>query len=52
MYILGDVLGRSSQGLELLNKIQEFINQKSMTWIKGNHELFTQMYLENNLVKE
>lgn len=52
MYILGDVLDRGSHGIELLDMIRGFINQKSMTLIKGNHELFVQMYMENNLDKE
>lgn len=49
MYILGDVLDRGISGLELFMYIQKYVNNNAMTLIKGNHELFAQMYIENKL---
>lgn len=49
MYILGDVLDRGDQGIELLNLVKEFVEKNTMTLIKGNHELFAQMYIEKRL---
>lgn len=49
LYILGDVLDRGRENLALF----EFVNNcESMHLIKGNHELFAQMYLEGKLKKE
>lgn len=49
MYVLGDVLDRGSENLRLLRCIREYIDAGSMVLLKGNHELFAQMYLEDRL---
>lgn len=49
LYILGDVFDRGPDSLLLLNYILE---HKNMCLIKGNHELFAQLYLEGKLEKE
>ena len=46
MIILGDVLDRGKDHLKLLNFIRK---DASMEVLKGNHELFAQMYLEGRL---
>lgn len=51
MYILGDVLDRGEQGIELLSLVRKFMDGNSMTLVKGNHELFAQMYIEKRLSK-
>jgi len=49
MYILGDVLDRGKYGIKLLNYIRSFIEKGCMYLIKGNHELFAEMYLTGRL---
>ena len=49
MYILGDVLDRGKDSIELLLYVKEFVEEGSMFMLKGNHELFAQMWLEKML---
>ncbi len=49
MIILGDVLDRGSDGIELLEYIKPLINNGSVELLLGNHELFSIMYLEGEL---
>lgn len=46
LYILGDVIDRGSQNMELLGKVR---SDKRIHLIKGNHELFAQMYLNGEI---
>ena len=52
MYILGDVLDRGTENLALLCYVREYIDRGSMFLIKGNHELFAEMYLDGRLDAE
>lgn len=47
--IIGDVLDRNSQPLELLQYIKNYLNDGSMVLLKGNHELFCEQYLDGIL---
>ena len=49
MYVLGDVLDRGNENLKLLDHVREYIDAGNMLLIKGNHELFAQMYLQGRL---
>lgn len=49
MYVLGDVLDRENENLRLLKHIRAYVDEGSMLLLKGNHELFAQMYLEDKL---
>lgn len=49
MYVLGDVLDRGNENLELLKHVRKYIDAGKMLLIKGNHELFAQMYLQGRL---
>ena len=49
MYVLGDVLDRGSENLKLLDYVRKYIDEGKMLLIKGNHELFAQMYLQGSL---
>lgn len=49
MYILGDVLDRGKDSIKLLKYIKNFMDKGVMNLIKGNHELFAQMFLEGYL---
>ncbi|MGN0496389.1 MAG: metallophosphoesterase [Lachnospiraceae bacterium] len=49
MYILGDLLDRGPQSMELLSFVMKNIINGSMDLLKGNHELFAQMFLEKKL---
>ena len=46
LYIIGDIPSRGKQTFELLDYVMEKTN---MIHIKGNHELFLQRYLENDV---
>ncbi len=46
LYILGDIPSRGDQTFELLDYVMKTPN---VVHIKGNHELFLQLYLENNI---
>ncbi len=49
MYVLGDVLDRGNENLKLLNHVRKYIDAGNMLLLKGNHELFAQMYLQGRL---
>ena len=49
MYVLGDVLDRGNENLKLLNHVRKYIDAGNMLLLKGNHELFAQMYLQGEL---
>lgn len=49
IYILGDVLDRGNENLSLLSFIRENIKAGCMVLLKGNHELFAQMYMDGLL---
>lgn len=49
MYVLGDVLDRGKDGIELLRYVKKGVEDGYMFMIKGNHELFAQMYLDGVL---
>jgi len=52
LYIAGDVLDRGREGLQTLNYLAKYIKRKTVSIIKGNHELFCQNFLENKLPGE
>lgn len=54
LYVLGDVLDRGSEGIELLSYIRQYsdYNNPAIRVIKGNHELFAQMYIEEKLSRD
>lgn len=54
LYVLGDVLDRGTKGIELLSYIREYSdgNNSVIQIIKGNHELFAEMYIEGKLTKD
>lgn len=54
LYVLGDVLDRGPKGIELLSYIREYsdCDTPSIQVIKGNHELFAEMYIEGKLTKD
>lgn len=49
MFVLGDVLDRGKDGIELLRYVKKGVEEGYMFMIKGNHELFAQMYLDGVL---
>lgn len=46
LYIIGDIPSRGEQTFELLDFVMD---KPNIVHIKGNHELFLQLYLENNV---
>lgn len=48
LYILGDVIDRGKENLSMLDYVR---NNSRMHLIKGNHELFAQMYIEGIIDK-
>lgn len=46
LFIIGDIPSRGKQTFELLDYV---MNQENIVHIKGNHELFLQLYLEDNV---
>ncbi len=49
LYVIGDIVDCGNENLKLLNQIRR---DPRMYVIKGNHELFAQMYLEGRLERE
>lgn len=49
MIILGDIVDRGPDGIELINYIKSYIEDNSMILLMGNHELFLMMYLKGEL---
>lgn len=52
MYILGDIIDRGPESIRLLKYIQEQVNNKTMTMLMGNHELFAIMNCKGQLDDE
>ncbi len=46
LFIIGDIPSRGKQTFELLDYVMD---KENIVHIKGNHELFLQLYLENNV---
>ncbi len=49
MTIIGDVLDRNDKPLELMELVRSYIDLGNMKLLKGNHELFAQMYIQGDL---
>ena len=49
LIIMGDVVDRGPDGIELLYYIKSYLEDKSMELLMGNHELFLIMYLKGEL---
>lgn len=51
LYILGDVIDRGQQSMELLDEVRGMMTSFSQNvyMIKGNHELFCEMYIDGRL---
>lgn len=47
--ILGDILDRGSEGIEILNFLKPYLAQGSVELLLGNHEMFCIMYLEGRM---
>lgn len=54
LFILGDVLDRGTKSIELLSYIRKYSDSDNpaIRLIKGNHELFAQMYIEGKVSKD
>lgn len=46
LYILGDLIDRGEENLKLLQKVR---NSQNIVLLKGNHELFAEMYLDGSI---
>ncbi len=51
LIINGDVLDRGENGVELLFIVKDMVDNGYATMIKGNHELFAQIYMEGTLTE-
>lgn len=51
LIINGDVLDRGEHGVELLLIIMDMVKRNEAIMLKGNHELFAQMYLEGTMTE-
>ena len=51
LIINGDVLDRGEHGVELLLKVMELVKNDKAIMLKGNHELFAQMYMEGTMTE-
>ena len=49
LVVIGDALDRNDKPLEVLSLIRQYESTGNALMIKGNHELFAQMYLEGRL---
>ena len=51
LYILGDVIDRGQQSMELLDEVRGMMTSfpQNVYMIKGNHELFCEMYIDGRL---
>ena len=49
LIINGDVLDRGEHGIEVLFLVKQMVDSGCAVMLKGNHELFAQMYLEGSL---
>ena len=51
LIVNGDVLDRGEQGIEILLLIKDMVENGCAFMLKGNHELFAQMYMEGTLTE-
>ena len=51
MIVMGDIFDWGDDGIPLLKLMTPYLKNGSMQLIKGNHELFAQMYIEGNMSK-
>ena len=49
MIVMGDIFDWNDEGIPLLEFMSDYLVDGSMQLIKGNHELFAQMYIEGNM---
>ena len=49
LIVNGDVLDRGEQGIEILILVKDMVEKGRALMLKGNHELFAQMYMEGTL---
>ena len=54
LIILGDVIDRGEHSMELMDKVRELMKQypDKVQMIKGNHELFLEMYVDGTLSEQ
>lgn len=52
LMILGDVIDRGSNGLEILEWIIPYVENQKMDLLMGNHELFMLMFLQGELTEK
>ena len=50
MIVMGDIFDWNDEGISLLEFMSDYLVDGSMQLIKGNHELFAQMYIEGETV--
>lgn len=49
MIVMGDIFDWNDEGIPLLDFMSDYLVDGSMQLIKGNHELFAQMYIEGSM---
>ena len=49
MIVMGDIFDWNDEGISLLEFMSDYLVDGSMQLIKGNHELFAQMYIEGSM---
>lgn len=49
LIIIGDIFDRNAYGMKILNYIRPYMKAGRIVLIKGNHEYFAELYLENKL---
>lgn len=49
MIVMGDIFDWNDEGIPLLEFMSDYLVDGSMQLIKGNHELFAQMYIEGSM---
>ena len=49
MIVMGDIFDWNDEGISLLEFMSDYLVDGSMQLIKGNHELFAQMYIEGRM---
>lgn len=52
MIVMGDIFDWNDEGISLLEFMSDYLVDGSMQLIKGNHELFAQMYIEGKHVRD
>ena len=52
LIVNGDVLDRGDYGLEVLFLVKDMVDRQDAIFIKGNHEMFAQMFLEGRLTEK